>query len=81
MCLSVDEWRSQFPSSADSEQRQFAHDLVAHITDLHEAGKLTADFLHIAVRSLDQSVRLEGDFLASAMKALKCLEVQGLPAA
>lgn len=78
MCLSVDEWRSRFPSGTASERQQFAHELVGHVTTLHEAGKLTADFLQIAVGSLGQAVELDGLFTAMATEALKCLEAQAI---
>lgn len=74
MCLSVEEWRSRFPRCDESENRQFAHELVLHLTRLHEAGTLTADFLQVAFGALGKAVELDGLFREKVIDAMKCLE-------
>ena len=74
MCLSVDEWRSRFPRCEESEGRQFAHELVLHLTRLHEAGTLTADFLQVAFTALSKAVELDSLFRKTVINAMKCLE-------
>lgn len=76
VCFSVQAWRSRFPIGEGLAHQQFAHDLVWHITLLHEAGRLTADFLQLAVGSLGKSLELDAEFRAMVVDALKCLEAR-----
>lgn len=58
----------------------FAHDLVLHVTRLHEANTLTADFLQLAIAALGKSIQLDATFISMVADALRCLEARALPA-
>jgi hypothetical protein len=77
VCAIQDECKVRFFEGEQTEDTQFARDLLLHLQNLHENGHLTADFLRLAFRALGKSVALDSGFRQLVDEAATCLAERG----